>query len=171
MAGIFLDGAMFARRLKYHKENMKKLSLKLPATASREYPIIIGVEMLEALESFISREQQLVIITDHRVKKIYGDALRETLLQRGFRVLLLSFSAGEKSKNAKTKERLELEMLQHRCGRDTMIVALGGGVVGDVAGFVAATYLRGIPYLHLPTTLLAMVDSSVGGKTGINTVH
>jgi 3-dehydroquinate synthase len=150
---------------------MKNLSLKLPVAVAREYPILIGIEMIEALKNFISREQQLVIITDHHVKKICGDALREKLLQQGFQILLLSFPAGEKSKNNKTKERLELEMLQHRCGRNTLIVALGGGVVGDIAGFVAATYLRGIPYIQLPTTLLAMVDSSVGGKTGINTIH
>lgn len=150
---------------------MKKQMIKLPPVAAREYPIMIGAEMAGAIENFVSREQQLVIITDHHVKKIYGEELRETLLQRGFRVLLLSFPAGEKSKKAKTKEQLELAMLQHGCGRDSIILALGGGVVGDLAGFVAATYLRGIPYLQLPTTLLAMVDSSIGGKTGINTAH
>jgi 3-dehydroquinate synthase len=150
---------------------MNKLSLQLPPVPALEYPILIGAQMLEALKAFVLKDQQLVIITDHHVQKIYGDMLREQLLQCGFRVLLLAFPAGEQSKNATTKERLELAMLQHGCGRDTVIVALGGGVVGDVVGFVAATYLRGIPYIQIPTTLLAMVDSSVGGKTGVNTVH
>jgi 3-dehydroquinate synthase len=126
---------------------------------------------VESLETFLSLEQRVVIITDHHVKKLYGDALLEKLLQRGFQVLLLSFRAGEKSKNSRVKERLEGEMLRHQCGRNTMIVALGGGVVGDLAGFVAATYMRGIPYIQIPTTLLAMIDSSIGGKTGVNTIH
>jgi len=142
--------------------------MRLPAQPPRDYPIMIGVDHLEALESFISLDQELVIITDHRVKKLYGTSLREKLLEHGFRVMLSSFQAGEKSKNARTKERLELEMLTWYCGRDVMIVALGGGVVGDLAGFLAATYLRGIPYIQMPTTLLGMLDSSIGGKTGIN---
>ncbi|MFZ4115227.1 MAG: 3-dehydroquinate synthase [Chthoniobacterales bacterium] len=150
---------------------MKKLSLRFPSTHAQKYQILIGATMVEELRTFISKAQQLVIITDHHIQKIYGDALREVLVQHGFNVLLLAFPAGEKSKNAKTKEHLELAMLEHGCGRDTVIVALGGGVVGDVAGFVAATYLRGIPYIQVPTTLLSMVDSSVGGKTGINTPY
>lgn len=145
--------------------------MRLPAKPAREYPILLGVDHIDALESIISPDQELVIITDHNVKQLYGNALTKILLERGFRVLLLSFQAGEESKNAKTKESLELEMLCHYCGRDVMIVALGGGVVGDIAGFIAATYLRGIQYIHMPTTLLAMVDSSIGGKTGINTLH
>ncbi len=142
--------------------------MRLPAQPPRDYPIMIGVDHLEALESCISLDQELVIITDHRVKKLYGTSLREKLLEHGFRVMLSSFQAGEKSKNARTKERLELEMFAWYCGRDVMILALGGGVVGDLAGFLAATYLRGIPYIQMPTTLLGMLDSSIGGKTGIN---
>ncbi len=139
------------------------------------FPASVGdqheISGLESLETFLSLEQKVVIITDHHVKKLYGDALLEKLLQRGFQAQLLSFRAGEKSKNSRVKERLEGEMLRHQCGRNTMIVALGGGVVGDLAGFVAATYMRGIPYIQIPTTLLAMVDSSIGGKTAINTIY
>ena len=153
---------------------MKQLLIQLSSEPARQYPIFIGGEMLSQLETLLSAsfpKQQLVIITDHHVRKIYGEALEQALFERGHRVLLLSFRAGERSKSAKTKAQLEEQMLQHRCGRDTLVLALGGGVVGDVAGFVAATYLRGVAYLQLPTTLLAMLDSSVGGKTGINTSH
>jgi 3-dehydroquinate synthase len=86
-------------------------------------------------------------------------------------VELFSFSDGEKNKNQKTVTALQHELLKGRYGRDTLIVAVGGGIVGDVAGFVAATYLRGVPYINVPTTVLAMVDSSIGGKTGIDTKY
>src|SRR5476651_340209 len=111
----------------------------------------------------------MVIITDNTVKKLYGLNLQKCLKKAGHHCLLLSFPAGEKFKNNKTKQTIEDAMLQHRCDRDTLILALGGGVVGDLAGYIAATYMRGVSYIQIPTTLLAMVDSSVGGKTGINT--
>jgi len=151
---------------------MKQLLMQLSSEADRQYSIFIGATMLSQLEVLLSAQfpkQQLVIITDHHVREIYGESLKQALIKRKYRVELLSFTAGEGSKTAATKEQLEEKMLEHQCGRDTLILALGGGVVGDVAGFVAATYLRGIPYVQLPTTLLAMLDSSVGGKTGINT--
>ena len=83
----------------------------------------------------------------------------------------ITFPAGEDSKNRKEWARLTDLLLERGIGRDSGIIALGGGVAGDLAGFVAATYLRGIPYLQAPTTLLAMVDASVGGKTGVDTRH
>ncbi len=153
---------------------MKKLLLQLPPARATNYPIIVGGELFSEIEKLIRTDffhHRLVIITDRHVKKILGEELAQKLTQSGFEVLLFSFPAGEKYKNAKIKEQLEHQMLQHHCGRDTVILALGGGVVGDMAGFVAATYLRGIPYIQLPTTLLAIVDSSVGGKVGINTSH
>jgi 3-dehydroquinate synthase len=114
-----------------------------------------------------SLEKRLVIITDKNVEKYYGNHLLNQLIN--YKPLLLSFPPGEKSKNYRTKQTLEEEMLRHHCGKDTLILALGGGVVGDMAGFIAATYMRGISYIQIPTTLLAIVDSSIGGKTGINT--
>jgi 3-dehydroquinate synthase len=110
-----------------------------------------------------------VIITDDEVRKLYGEVLQKHLQEQGAKVELLSFPAGEKSKNQETKTMLEHAMLELGCKRDTLIIALGGGVVGDLAGFVAATFMRGIPHVQIPTTLLAMVDSSIGGKTAINT--
>lgn len=115
--------------------------------------------------------ERYVIITDDEVKKLYGEELQKTLQEQGAKVELLSFPAGEQSKNQETKTKLEYEMLELGCKRDTLIIALGGGVVGDLAGFIAATFMRGIPHVQIPTTLLAMVDSSVGGKTAINTPY
>lgn len=112
-----------------------------------------------------------VIITDENIKPLYGESLFNELEAEGNKVHLLAFPAGEEYKTQETKSRLEHQMLELGCDRETIILALGGGVVGDVAGFVAATFMRGIPYVYIPTTLLAMVDSSIGGKTGINTAH
>jgi 3-dehydroquinate synthase len=113
----------------------------------------------------------IVIITDNAVKKYYVNKLLKILEKQGHSVLVLSFPSGEKSKNIYTVIKLQEAMLKNYCTRDVLILAVGGGVVGDVAGFVAATYLRGVSYIQIPTTLLAMVDSSIGGKTGINMSH
>lgn len=146
------------------------ISVKIPAKSRISYPILIGVDFFDLATLFaLEKFNKIVIITDNTVKKHYGLSLYKRLKKSGHDSLLLSFPAGEKFKNNATKQKLENTMLAHRCGRDTLILALGGGVVGDMAGFIAATYLRGVPYLQIPTTLLAMVDSSVGGKTGINT--
>ncbi|HEV2614646.1 MAG TPA: 3-dehydroquinate synthase [Gammaproteobacteria bacterium] len=110
---------------------------------------------------------KIVIVTDSNTHKLFAQELAHQL--KLFQPLILSFKAGEPSKNIHTYQRLISAMLKNKCGRDTIIYALGGGVVGDMAGFVAATYMRGISYIQIPTTLLAMVDSSIGGKTGINT--
>ncbi len=114
---------------------------------------------------------QCVIVTDNTVKKHYGISLQNSLEKAGCKALLISFPAGDKHKNNDIKEKIETRMFAANVDRQAVILALGGGVIGDIAGFVAATYLRGIPYIQIPTTLLAMVDSSIGGKTGINTVH
>ena len=138
------------------------------------YSIMVGSGFLENYKIWFPKninDDYFVIITDNNVKKLYGNNLAYGLRKQGKKVLLISFSPGEKSKNYTTKQYIEKLMLHHHFGRDTVILALGGGVVGDLAGFVAATYMRGVPYIQIPTTLLAMVDSSVGGKTGINTTQ
>lgn len=109
-------------------------------------------------------KKQSVIITDDTVKQLYIDLLPSS-------IPLLSIPAGEKSKNREIKADLEDQLLERKCGRDTTIVAFGGGVVLDLAGFVAATYCRGVPWIAVPTTLLAMIDASIGGKTAVNTSH
>ncbi len=148
------------------------LSVHLPAAPAVSYPIRIKAGLLSNPAAWIPKTgQSIVIITDHRVKKLYGLDLENCLKQAGHQTLLLSFPAGERSKTVQTKTRLEALMLKKGFGRDTLLLALGGGVVGDLAGFIAATYMRGIAYIQIPTTLLAMVDSSVGGKTGINSAE
>lgn len=151
---------------------MKKLSVKIPKKKSVSYPILIGNRLLKNPKTWLPHAttyDDIVIITDSHVKKLYGKTLLQSLLDHGYPAQLLSFPAGEKSKHQETKQLLEEKMYQADCHRNTLCIALGGGVVGDLGGFVAATYMRGIPYIQIPTTLLAMVDSSVGGKTAIDT--
>lgn len=112
-----------------------------------------------------------VIITDNTVRKLYGEDLLKDLKAQGLQVDLLSIPPGENSKSQSMKSHLDEQLFKLGCKRDAMILALGGGVVGDLAGFVASTYMRGIPVVQIPTTLTAMVDSSIGGKTGINTAY
>ena len=108
------------------------------------------------------------MITDSNVRKIHGRRFLADLLSADVDAWLIDFPAGERSKNAGLVGSLHTQLLENGVRRDSMVIALGGGVVGDVAGYVAATVLRGIRYIQVPTTLLAQVDSSVGGKVGID---
>lgn len=117
----------------------------------------------------LPKAHRFVLITDETVGALYADFILENV--QGKQVDVLTIPAGEASKTRATKEKLEDQMLALGCTRDTCILALGGGVVGDLAGFTAATFMRGIPFVQIPTTLLAMVDSSIGGKTGVDTPH
>lgn len=148
---------------------MHTVKVTLPSIKSKYYPILIGKNILKSIDAWLCKSNKIVIITDHTVNKFYAAPLLKQLRKKLDNVYLISCPAGEKNKNAKTKQYIEEQMLRLHCGRDTLILAVGGGVIGDIAGFVAATYMRGIPYIQIPTTLLAMVDSSVGGKTAINT--
>lgn len=109
------------------------------------------------------------VITDTRVADLYGERLLEAFSEAGLSAQLFPFAAGEWNKTRDTWGRVTDCLLRAGVGRDAAVVAAGGGVVGDVAGFVAATYMRGLPVVQIPTTLLAMLDSSVGGKTGVDT--
>lgn len=144
--------------------------VQIPSRKAYSYPICIGKNIIEHIPRYFpERRNKIVIITDDTVKALYATTLQQSLNEMGYKTLLLSFAAGEASKNGHTKSGLEEKMLSEACDRDSIILAVGGGVVGDVAGFVAATYMRGIDYIQIPTTLLAMVDSSVGGKTSVDT--
>jgi len=112
--------------------------------------------------------ERCAVISDSNVANHYGAAALEALGQAGFAAELVKIPAGEKSKSLRFVDACYAELAEHRLERKSFVVALGGGVVGDLAGFVAATYLRGIPFVQIPTTLLAQVDSSVGGKVGVN---
>lgn len=108
------------------------------------------------------------IITDSKVKRLYGGKLMWKIRKAGFTAELFSFPNGERSKTLSTVERIANEMVEKNFDRSSCVIALGGGVVGDIAGLVASTFMRGIPIIQIPTTLLAMIDSSIGGKTGVN---
>lgn len=138
---------------------------------NESYHVLVGSDLNSALcELLISSGlSRFAIITDSDVRKRYADDCAEVLHRQGCSVEVFDFPAGEAYKTQETKTKLDHALLEKGFGRDSMIVAIGGGVVGDIAGYVAATYMRGIPYIHVPTTLLAMVDSSIGGKVGINT--
>ncbi|MCX8156392.1 MAG: 3-dehydroquinate synthase [Verrucomicrobiae bacterium] len=138
----------------------------------RSYPILVGAGHLPALGEACRRWHlsgpRCAIITDDHVGPLYGATVANSLQQAGFAPELISIPAGEASKNLQWVEHCYHQLAAARVERKSFIIALGGGVVGDLAGFVAATYLRGIPLVQVPTSLLAQVDSSVGGKVGIN---
>jgi len=125
---------------------------------------------LSSLANQHSRTDRYAVITDSNVGPLYGDKVI-TQLGGQERSSLFQFPAGEQHKTRETWQSITDQMLAASFGRDTTVIALGGGVVGDLAGFVAATYLRGVPHIQVPTSLLAMIDSSVGGKTGVDTLH
>ncbi len=139
--------------------------------ASRSYPILIGANLLTRLGKECSRlklGQRCVIITDTNVGKRFAKTAFNSLARSGFSPALIVVPAGETAKSLAKVQRCYDQLATHRLERKSFIVALGGGVVGDLAGFVAATYLRGMDFVQVPTTLLAQVDSSVGGKVGVN---
>jgi 3-dehydroquinate synthase len=138
---------------------------------SRSYEIKVSGGLLSRLGAECAQlklGQRCAIITDSNVGKHFAEATLKSLSASGFETILVTVPAGEKSKRIAVVEKCFDQLAKHRLERKSFIVALGGGVVGDLAGFVAATYLRGIPFVQVPTTLLAQVDSSVGGKTGVN---
>ncbi|MCC7475116.1 MAG: 3-dehydroquinate synthase [Pirellulales bacterium] len=137
----------------------------------RSYDIVIGSGNLCHAASLCDAEQddaQTVIITDSNVAELYAEPLATALEELGCDVAVLEVEPGEPSKAPEVAIELWEELLDHGADRKTVIVALGGGVVGDLAGFVAATFTRGLRFVQIPTTLLAQVDSSVGGKVGVN---
>ncbi|MBE7022070.1 MAG: 3-dehydroquinate synthase [Ruminococcaceae bacterium] len=147
---------------------MKTLQVNL---GSRSYEILIGRDLLNHTGSYIkkvSNAARVLVVTDDTVKGLYGNTVCASLEAAGFCVKLVSFPAGETTKSMESLVRLYDEGFAFSLTRTDLIVALGGGVIGDLTGFFAATMLRGIPFVQIPTTLLAQVDSSVGGKVAIN---
>lgn len=146
---------------------------EITVEVGKAYPIVVGTALEKELIQAVLAEKatRVAIITDSNVGKLHGKRVLKIFKDADIAAEIFEFKAGESNKNQKTVTSLQHELLKRRYGRDTLIVALGGGVVGDVAGFVAATYLRGVPFIQVPTSLLAMVDSSVGGKVGIDTVY
>jgi 3-dehydroquinate synthase len=139
--------------------------------AARSYEIVIGAGSLNRAGQFITDRiaaSRAAVVTDVRVETPHAAAVAQSLADAGVVVDLLVVEEGETSKSIAVAEMLWHKLLALGADRKTVIVAVGGGVVGDLAGFVAATYARGLPFVQVPTTLLAQVDSSVGGKTGVN---
>lgn len=135
------------------------------------YDVIVEAGALAQLPRLLAEAapgHHYLVIADRNVAAVLGEEVRASLEGAGYRVSLLTFEPGEGSKNATTWAALTDAIVARGAGRDSVVIALGGGVTGDLAGFVAATYLRGVPLVQIPTSLLAMLDSSVGGKTGID---
>ncbi len=137
----------------------------------RSYPIQIGTENMASIAELLNRRrrvQHVVLITDENVEPTHATTVAQWLDDAQMSVDMVVIESGEESKSIDVAEQLWEKMLDLGAGRRSVVVAVGGGVVGDLAGFVAATYARGLDFVQIPTTLLAQVDSSVGGKTGIN---
>ena len=122
----------------------------------------------EELNKLDTRKKRLCIVTDSRVEKLYGSQVKAILETAAEEVCIFSFPEGEASKTLNTVKELYRFLIEHHFERKDMLIALGGGVVGDLTGYAAATYLRGIDFIQIPTSLLAQVDSSIGGKTGVD---
>jgi 3-dehydroquinate synthase len=147
---------------------MPKYTIKLETV--RRCPIIVGEGILNRLEEHFdfSGYSSIVLITDNKMKRLYGQEVMKALKPTKKRTLLFTLPVGERAKSLRLIEGGYRFLLENNIDRKGLICALGGGVVGDAGGYIAATYLRGIDYIQLPTTLLAQVDSSIGGKVGVN---
>lgn len=146
---------------------MQTLSVAL---AERSYPIHVGTGLLSRADLILPclSRKNVAVVTNTTVAPLYLETLAGALARAGVEVVRIVVPDGEDHKDWNTLNSVFDTLLEKRCGRDTTIVALGGGVIGDLAGFAAATYQRGVQYVQVPTTLLSQVDSSVGGKTAIN---
>ena len=140
------------------------------ALADRSYPIYVGERLLGNADLVTPhlRQKRVALITDTTLASLYLEPVAGALTAAGVRVTPVVVPAGEQHKNWHVLNSVFDALLAARCERNTTLIALGGGVIGDLTGFAAATYLRGVPFIQMPTTLLAQVDSSVGGKTAIN---
>lgn len=135
------------------------------------YEIVIEKDygrLAEKLSAFTIENRKLCIVTESTVGAYYAESVAELLRPYAKSVLVHTFPAGEASKNLNTVQELYRDLIEHKFERSDMLLALGGGVVGDLTGYTAATYLRGIDFVQLPTSLLSQVDSSIGGKTGVD---
>ncbi len=140
------------------------------ALGDRSYPIHIGTRILAQVDLILPhlKRKQVAIVTNTTVAPLYLDVIAEPLKAAGVSVIPIILPDGEAYKNSDILNLIYDALLKNRCERTTTLIALGGGVIGDLTGYAAATYLRGVPFIQVPTTLLSQVDSSVGGKTGIN---
>ena len=147
---------------------MKNIDIKLKGGS---YNIIIDHGLIKEIGSAISKiynGDKIAIITDENVNKYYGDIVEKSLKSKGYNTLKIVIPPGERSKSVESLLKLYSDLLEFKINRGNLIVALGGGVVGDLTGFCASTLLRGIPFIQIPTSLLAQIDSSIGGKVAVD---
>lgn len=148
-------------------EAVKEIIIK----TNNSYKILIDKNLLQYSGKHIkkiSSAKQVLIVTDDIVGKLYFNTVAKSLNENKFKVFLFVFPHGEPSKNLQTIEKIYSYLIKNKFTRSDLIIALGGGIVGDVAGFAASTYMRGMDFVQIPTTLLSQIDSSIGGKTGVN---
>lgn len=148
--------------------SMKKIEVK---ASSKSYPVYVGNNILEQLPNLIEKHglhKNVFIVVDENVLGYHLKKIKNIITEKMRKVVVVEFIAKEKSKSNKSVEELYDCLIKNNFGRDTLIIAIGGGITGDIVGFVASTFSRGVQFIQVPTTLLAAVDSSVGGKTGIN---
>jgi 3-dehydroquinate synthase len=139
--------------------------------ATNPYRVVVGSALLTQAEARIravSKASRCALVTDSIVGPLYADSVRRALEEAGFEVVIITVPSGESSKSLTQVAFVCDAMIEAGLDRSALLVALGGGVIGDLAGFVAAIYYRGIPFVQIPTTIVAQVDSSIGGKTGVN---
>lgn len=147
---------------------MEKIRVELD---ERSYNILIGSSILEGIGDklkLFELSPRIAVVSNPTVFSLYGERVSESIKNAGFDLATVSIPDGEQYKNLETLKTIYDELLKFKLDRKSALIALGGGVVGDITGFAASTYMRGISYIQIPTTLLAQVDSSVGGKTGID---
>ncbi len=150
---------------------MNRFKISLEKKTSRSYEVYVGREILDRAALLIAKgnwAQRYFLVTDDNVAALHGERVADTFRQAKLPVETIVVPAGEHSKTMATAVALAEELLSRGAERTTGLIALGGGVVGDLTGFVASIFMRGIPYVQFPTTLLAQVDSSIGGKTGVD---
>jgi 3-dehydroquinate synthase len=151
---------------------MNKIKVSLDKRQHSSYDIYIGNDIIDRMGLLLAKNRwgaRYIIISDANVAALYGEKVMGVLKNMDIKADLIVFPSGESSKSINTCTRLVEQMMEIGADRTSAVIALGGGVVGDVAGFTASIYMRGIPYIQVPTTLLAQVDSSIGGKTGVDT--
>lgn len=147
---------------------MKKIEVK---ASSKSYPVYVGNNIISQLPELIEKHalhKNVFIVVDENVLGYHLKKIKSLITERMRKVVVVEYVANEKSKNNKSVEEFYDCLIKNEFGRDTLIIAIGGGITGDIAGYVASTFSRGVQFIQVPTTLLAAVDSSVGGKTGIN---
>ncbi|MBP8984210.1 MAG: 3-dehydroquinate synthase [Syntrophobacterales bacterium] len=150
---------------------MNRIRVNLDKKVSKSYDIRIGRAIMDRTALILAKNNwasRYVIITDSTVEELHGRRVLKIFDDANLKADMISFPAGESAKTLETGLRIAEKLLDLGVDRGSLVIALGGGVVGDLAGFVASVYMRGIPYVQIPTTLLAQVDSSIGGKTGVD---